>query len=62
MEIIKLLSAVKRKGKCCYFCGETRSVKYVTEVYKFNPFIKVYEPIQVCCCNKCILTETEDEI
>jgi hypothetical protein len=61
MEIIRLLTSEERKGKYCYFCGETRSVKYVTNAYEFDALMEVYEPIEVCCCNRCILTETENE-
>ena len=42
----------QHKNLSCYFCGETRSVKYKTEV--INP-IESDKPIQVCVCNKCAL-------
>ena len=36
----------------CYFCGETRSVKYEKEV--FDPAVS-NKPTEVCVCNKCAL-------
>lgn len=42
------------RNQCrCYFCGETRSVKYLVEI--MDPTIDS-KPTKVCCCNKCILT------
>lgn len=47
--------------KCleCYFCGETRSVKYTMKI-KTNPEnIKIRE---VCVCNKCALIHNDKAI
>lgn len=52
MKIIGLIPLEKRDKCRCHFCDETRSVKYITEI--FDPVID-NEPTKVCCCNKCIL-------
>ena len=57
MEIIKLLTSKERKYKCCYFCGTTRSVKYVVEVNA--PELNKDAPSRVCCCNKCVATQSK---
>lgn len=36
---MKIMSREERRGKTCYFCGETRSVKYIVDG----------KP----CCNRC---------
>lgn len=52
MKIISIIP-VSQRDKCrCHFCGETRSVKYITEVIDL---VVDNKPTQVCCCNKCIL-------
>lgn len=52
MKIISIIP-IEERSKCrCHFCGETRSVKYITEI--FDPVID-NKPSRVCCCNKCIL-------
>ena len=42
----------KERNLRCYFCGETRSVKYEIEV--FDPVVDS-KPSKVCICNKCAL-------
>lgn len=42
----------KNKNLRCHFCGETRSVKYETEI--LDPVIDS-KPTKVCVCNKCVL-------
>lgn len=56
MKIIGLIPLEKRDKCRCHFCGETRSVKYITEI---NIAAFGSTPVQVCCCNKCILIEKE---
>lgn len=58
MKIESIIPLEKRKNYRCYFCGETRSVKYITEI--IDPVIDS-KPTKVCCCNKCILTGGEDK-
>ena len=52
MNIVSIIPPDKRKNYRCFFCGETRSVKYITEI--IDPVIDS-KPSKVCCCNKCIL-------
>ena len=52
MKVVTMLSPKERENKRCYFCNETRSVKYVTEI--FDPVIQ-NKPSHVYCCNKCIV-------
>lgn len=47
MKIKSLIPIAQRKNCHCHFCGETRSVKYITEI----------SGKEVCCCNKCITRE-----
>lgn len=54
MKILAIIPADKRQNYRCFFCGETRSVKYVTEI--MDPVINKV-PTRVCCCNRCILKE-----
>ena len=58
LKIISIIPMEKRKNCKCYFCGETRSVKYMTEV--IDPVIDS-KPTEVCCCNRCILIGGEDK-
>lgn len=51
MKIHSIIPTDKRKDCKCHFCGETRSVKYITEI--INTIDN--KPTKVCCCNKCIL-------
>ncbi len=45
------------KQLTCYFCGETRSVKYELEIHNFeSPIPKI-----VCACNKCALARNKKE-
>lgn len=39
----------------CYFCGETRSVKYKTTVIVIDSFPNENAEKEVCICNKCAL-------
>lgn len=41
----------ENKNRCCYFCGETRSVKYFVDL----PNIYGERVLTVDACNKCIL-------
>lgn len=52
MKIIAFIPPDKRNNYRCFFCGETRSVKYVTEI--FDPVIDDKKPTRVCACNKCV--------
>ena len=52
MEIHGIIPIEKRHNYRCFFCGETRSVKYITEI--MDPVIDS-KPTKVCCCNLCIL-------
>ena len=50
MSTFKYVGA-DRIGKCrCYFCGDTRSVKYMMDIY--DPVIS-NKMTSVCICNKC---------
>ena len=49
--------AHKNKNTCCYFCGETRSVKYVVDLY--NPYGS--RALTVDCCNRCALMLDTDK-
>lgn len=57
MDIVKLLSSEERKNKYCYFCGETRSVKYVVEIN--DPALNEDAPSRVCCCNVCLAIQSK---
>lgn len=52
MFIKGIIPIDKRHNYRCFFCGETRSVKYITEI---NDPVIDSKPTKVCCCNKCIL-------
>ena len=39
------------KNNCCYFCGETRSVKYLVDL----PNIYGERALTVDACNRCVL-------
>ena len=52
MKILSIIPADKRQNYRCFFCGETRSVKYITEIIDH---VIDSKPIKVCCCNLCIL-------
>lgn len=56
MKIKSIIPIEKRKNCRCHFCGETRSVKYTTEI--IDPVVDS-KPTEVCVCNKCILTHNE---
>ena len=44
---------IEKRNKCkYYFCGTTKSVKYIV---KINDTIFSDKPSNVCCCNKCAL-------
>ena len=49
---MKIIPNWQEKKLKCYFCGETRSVKYLVE--EFDRF-QADEPFEVCACNKCAL-------
>lgn len=46
---IELIPNWNKRNLGCYFCGETRSVKYLMTIDKF--------PYKVFCCNKCACKE-----
>jgi hypothetical protein len=48
---MKLIPNWQKENRVCYFCGETRSVKYELEIVDFGSKI----PKTVCACNKCAL-------
>ena len=48
---MRIISNWQEKNLRCNFCGETRSVKYETEV--FDPVISD-KPTLVCVCNRCV--------
>lgn len=41
----------EEKNNCCYFCGETRSVKYLVDLYNIND----ERVLTVDACNRCVL-------
>ena len=54
---MKLIPNWQRENLRCYFCGDTRSVKYELEIHDFTGnFPKV-----VCACNKCALARNKLE-
>jgi hypothetical protein len=57
MKIVKIIPVEKRQNYRCHFCGTTRSVKYVTEI--FDPVISD-KPTGVCCCNKCLVLHADE--
>lgn len=46
----RLLPTEERKRHKCYFCGETRSVKYLVSIQDGSKII------EVASCNKCVCT------
>lgn len=42
---------LENKNVCCYFCGETRSVKYKVDLYNANG----ERVLTVDACNRCVL-------
>lgn len=55
---MKLIPSQRRENLRCYFCGETRSVKYELEIHDFDSDI----PKTVCACNKCALSRNKLEV
>lgn len=49
----------QEKNLRCYYCGETRSVKYKEEI--IDPVISS-EPTTVCVCNKCALLRPQAKV
>lgn len=49
---MKIIPKAERRKCSCYFCGETRSVKYLVKI--FDPVVD-NKPCEVACCNKCAL-------
>lgn len=47
---MKIIPMEDRKKFRCYFCDETRSVKYFIKI--FDPVVDS-RPCEVACCNKC---------
>ncbi len=54
---MKLILNWQSKKLRCYFCSETRSVKYSKTI--FDPTLDS-KPTEVCVCNKCALTKGEN--
>ena len=54
---MKLIPDWNTRQLTCFFCGETRSVKYELELHDFESPI----PKTVCACNKCALTRNKQE-
>lgn len=52
-ERLELIPDWPNKKFRCYFCGETRSVKYMKTI--FDPVIDNNNWTKVCVCNKCAL-------
>lgn len=50
--MLKLIPDWNKKNLKCYFCEESKSVKYEMEI--INPVIDS-KPTKVCVCNKCAL-------
>lgn len=55
---LKLIHDWQNKNLKCYFCGQTRSVKYTTKIQTLSENIKTRE---VCVCNKCALQDLIDK-
>lgn len=55
---MKIISEKDRKKCRCYFCGETRSEKYIVEI--FDPVVDS-KPCEVTCCNKCAILHSGGE-
>lgn len=49
---MKIIPEKDRKNCRCYFCEETRSVKYIVKI--FDPVLSS-KPCEVTCCNRCAL-------
>lgn len=47
---MKIIPVEDRKNYRCYFCEETRSVKYTLRI--FDPVLD-NKPCEVPCCNRC---------
>lgn len=47
---MQIIPADQRENLRCYFCEDTRSVKYTIRV--FDPVLGTNQE-DVCCCNKC---------
>lgn len=56
---MKIISNWKNKNLRCYFCNETRSVKYTMEI--FDTVID-NKPTEVYVCNKCALKYNNKEM
>jgi hypothetical protein len=55
---MRLIPSWNTKQLTCYFCGETRSVKYEFELHDFeSDSLKT-----VCACNKCALIHSKPEV
>lgn len=56
---MKLIPDWSSKNLQCYFCGETRSVKYTMRIKTQPENIK---PKEVCVCNRCALVHNDEAI
>lgn len=55
---MKMIPIEDRQRHRCYFCEETRSVKYLVRI--FDPVLD-NKPCEVACCNKCAALHFERE-
>lgn len=54
---MKYIENWQNKKLKCYFCGETKSVKYTIKIFDG---IADNKPTEVCVCNKCVLVHKEE--
>jgi transcription elongation factor Elf1 len=52
---MKFIPDWNNKNLQCYFCGETRSVKYAMK-------IKTHPDKEVCVCSKCVLIHNDKAV
>lgn len=55
---MKIIPMEDRKKCRCYFCGDTRSVKYLIKIS--DPVVDS-KPCEVTCCNECAALRIGDE-
>ena len=55
---MKIIPNWQDKLLWCYFCGETKSVKYIVEL---KGAICDNKRLEVCACNKCALIYSNDK-
>lgn len=57
--MLKVVENWDKKNLRCYFCGETKSVKYSIEI--FDPVL-AENPTRVCVCNRCAMRQKAKEM